>query len=56
MTKNRETAVVDLVEEPRQTKDEPTGEVLIKAMQDPRVRGLRIKPARFRSRVRDVKL
>jgi hypothetical protein len=44
------------VEEYRRAKDEPTGEVLLKAMQDARVLGLRIKPARFRSRVRCVKL
>jgi prevent-host-death family protein len=52
----REEVVVVSVEEYRRAKGEPTGEVLVKAMQDPRVRGLRIEHVRFRSRVRDVKL
>jgi hypothetical protein len=52
-TEKGETASV---EEYCRAKVEPTGEVLVKAMQDARVLGLRIKPVRFRSRVRDVKL
>jgi len=52
----REEVVVVSVEEYRRVKGEPTGEVLVKVMQDPRVRGLRIERVRFRGRVRDVKL
>jgi prevent-host-death family protein len=52
----REEVVVVSVEEYRRVKGEPTGEVLVKVMQDPRVRGLRIERVSFRARVRDVKL
>ncbi len=38
----REEVVVVSVEEYRRAKGQPTGEVLVKAMQDPRARGLRI--------------
>jgi prevent-host-death family protein len=52
----REEVVVVSVEEYQRAKGEPTGEVLVKVMQDPRVRGLRIERVSFRARVRDVKL
>ncbi len=52
----REEVVVVSVEEYRRAKGEPTGEVLVKAMQDPRVRGLRIEHEGTRAPVRRVKL
>ena len=52
----REEVVVISVEEYQRAKGEPTGEVLVKAMQDPRVRGLRIEHEGTRAPVRRVKL
>lgn len=52
----REEVVVVSVEEYRRTKGEPTGEVLVKAMQDPRAQGLRIEHEGTRAPVRRVKL
>jgi prevent-host-death family protein len=54
--RGREEVVVVSVEEYRRAKGQPTGEILVKAMQDPRVRGLRIKHKGTRAPVRDVKL
>jgi PHD/YefM family antitoxin component YafN of YafNO toxin-antitoxin module len=54
--RGREEVVVISVEEYRRMKGEPTGEVLVKAMQDPRLRGLRIKRRSTRALSRDVKL
>lgn len=51
-----EEVVVISVEEYRRIKGEPTGEVLIKAMQDPRVRDLNFDHEGTRSPVRRVKL
>jgi prevent-host-death family protein len=42
----REEVVVISVEEYRRAKGQPTGEVLVKLMQDPRLRGLRIERVR----------
>jgi prevent-host-death family protein len=52
----REEVVVVSVEEYRRAKGEPTGELLVKAMQDPRARGLRIEHEGTRAPVRRVKL
>lgn len=52
----REEVVVVAVEEYRRIKGEPTGQVLIDAMQDPRVRDLQFERESFRSPIRDVEL
>jgi prevent-host-death family protein len=52
----REEVVVVSVEEYRRIKGEPTGQVLIDAMQDPRVRDLQFERESFRSPIRDVEL
>jgi prevent-host-death family protein len=52
----REEVVVISVEEYQRAKGEPTGEVLVKAMQDPRVRDLHFEHEGTRSPVRRVKL
>ena len=54
--RGREEVVVVSVEEYRRIKGEPTGQVLIDAMQDPRVRGLRFEHESIRSPIRDVEL
>jgi hypothetical protein len=54
--RGREEVVVISVEEYRRIKGEPTGQVLIDAMQDPRVRGLRFERESVRSPIRDVEL
>ena len=51
-----EEVVVVSVEEYRRIKGEPTGQVLIEAMQDSRVRGLRFERESIRSPIRDVEL
>ena len=52
----REEVVVISVEEYQRAKGKPTGEVLVKAMQDPRVRDLHFEHEGTRSPVRDVEL
>ena len=52
----REEVVVVSVEEYRRVRGEPTGEVLVKVMQDPRARGLRFEHEGTRAPVRRVKL
>lgn len=52
----RDEVVVVSVEEYRRAKGQPTGEALVKAMQDPRARGLRIEHEGARAPVRNVKL
>ena len=52
----REEVVVISIEEYQRGKGELTGEVLVKAMQDPRVRDLRFEHEGTRSPVRRVKL
>lgn len=54
--RGREEVVIVSVEEYRRMKGEPTGELLVKAMQDPRLRGLRIEHKSTRAVVRRVKL
>ena len=54
--RGREEVVVISVEEYRRMKGEPTGALLVKAMQDPRVRGLRIEHKSTPALTRDVKL
>ena len=54
--RGREEVVIVSVEEYRRMKGEPTGALLVKAMQDPRVRGLRIEHKSTRALTRDVKL
>ena len=52
----REEVVVVSVEEYRRIKGEPTGQILIDVMQDPRVRDLQFDRESFRSPIRDVEL
>lgn len=52
----REEVVVVSVEEYRRIKGRPTGEVLVKVMQDPRLRDLKIEREGTRAPVRRVKL
>jgi prevent-host-death family protein len=52
----REEVVMISIEEYRRAKGQPTGELLIKVMQDPRARGLRIERVRTPARTRRVKL
>jgi prevent-host-death family protein len=52
----REEVVVVSVEEYRRVKGTPTGEVLVKVLQDSPLRDLNIDRARTRGRVRGVEL
>ena len=54
--RGREEVVVISVDEFRRAKGEPTGEVLVEVMQDPRARGFRIEHKSTRAPVRDLKL
>jgi prevent-host-death family protein len=52
----REEVVVVSVEEYRRAKGQPTGEALVKLLQDSPLRSITIKPLRTRGRIRGVKL
>ncbi len=52
----REEVVVVSVEEYRRVKGQPTGEALVKLLQDSPLRNVTIKRLRTRGRVRGVKL
>lgn len=52
----REEVVVVSVEEYRRVKGQPTGEMLVKLLQDSPLRGVRIERSRTRGRVRGVDL
>jgi prevent-host-death family protein len=52
----REEVVVVSVEEYRRVKGEPTGQALVKMLQDSPLREVNMDRARTRSRVRDVEL